>query len=204
MVDLQIRGRGVKDEKLLSVMEKIPRHLFVPESLRDRAYDDCPLPIGENQTISQPYIVALMTEALSLTGKEKVLELGTGSGYQAAILAELAEKVITIERIPTLAERAEKVLKELGYENVRVITGDGTLGYEEEAPYDRVIITAATPDFPPPVVEQLKEGGVIVGPLGGAFEQELVRGVKKKGRVEKTFLGGCRFVKLLGEYGFRS
>jgi protein-L-isoaspartate(D-aspartate) O-methyltransferase len=145
-----------------------------------------------------------MTAHLQLTGSEKVLELGTGSGYQAAILCELADRVITIERIAMLAERAEKLLSELGYENFQVIVGDGTVGYPEEAPYDRVIITAATPDVPQPVVEQLKEGGIIIAPVGLQFEQELLKGVKRGKVLEKSYLGGCRFVKLVGKYGFRN
>jgi len=202
MVEIQIRKRGIRDERVLGAMEKVPRHRFVPEDLKERAYDDCPLPIGENQTISQPYIVALMTEALALSGSEKVLELGTGSGYQAAVLCELAKFVVTVERIETLAKRAEATLTSIGYKNFRVVVGDGTLGYPDEAPYQRVIITAATPEFPRPVIEQLEEGGIIVAPVGGPFEQELVKGIKKGRRLEKFFLGGCRFVKLIGEYGF--
>jgi protein-L-isoaspartate(D-aspartate) O-methyltransferase len=203
MVKNQIEKRGIKDPRLLSAMRKIPRHLFIPEHQRDRAYDDCPLPIGENQTISQPYIVALMTAHLELTGSEKVLELGTGSGYQAAILCELAETVITIERIGKLARRAEKLLTHIGYTNFQVIVGDGTEGFPPEAPYDRVMITAATPEIPHPVVEQIQEGGIVVAPVGMQFEQDLLKGVKNGGALKKKYLGGCRFVKLVGKYGFK-
>ncbi len=203
MVESQIMKRGIRDTRLLEAMRTIPRHLFIPLHQRNRAYDDCPLPIGFNQTISQPYIGALMTQHIELTGSEKVLELGTGSGYQAAILCELAERVITIERIPKLAERAEAALSDLGYRNVQIIVGDGTVGYPDEAPYDRVLITAATPNIPQPVVEQLSEGGIVIAPVGKQFEQELLKGVKRAGGLDKSFLGGCRFVKLVGKYGFR-
>lgn len=203
MVESQIQKRGIKDLRLLAAMRKIPRHLFIPKQQIDRAYDDCPLPIGESQTISQPYIVALMTAHLELSGEEAVLELGTGSGYQAAILCELAREVISVERIEKLAKRAEDVLSACGYTNYQVIVGDGTEGYEPFAPYDRVIITAATPEIPHPVVEQMKEGGIVVAPVGMQFEQELLKGVKTGGGLKKQFLGGCRFVKLVGKYGFK-
>lgn len=203
MVESQIQKRGIKDPRLLAAMRKIPRHLFIPKQQIDRAYDDCPLPIGESQTISQPYIVALMTAHLELSGEEAVLELGTGSGYQAAILCELAREVISVERIEKLAKRAEDVLSACGYTNYQVIVGDGTEGYEPFAPYDRVIITAATPEIPHPVVEQMKEGGIVVAPVGMQFEQELLKGVKTGGGLKKQFLGGCRFVKLVGKYGFK-
>lgn len=202
MVERQIRKRGIHDDRLLEAMGKVPRHLFVPDQQRERAYDDCPLPIGENQTISQPYIVALMTAHLDLRGNENVLELGTGSGYQTAILCEIAGKVLTMERIQSLATRADRLLASLGYLNYRVVVGDGTEGYPENAPFDRVIITAATPEIPPPLINQLSEGGVVVAPVGMQFEQDLLKAVKEGSKLKKTFLGGCRFVKLVGKYGF--
>jgi protein-L-isoaspartate(D-aspartate) O-methyltransferase len=203
MVETQIKARGIKDERVLKAMLKVPRHLFVDEALRDQAYGDFPLPIGEGQTISQPYIVALMTEALELKGNERVLEIGTGSGYQTAILAELALWVYTIERFPTLLERAKKVLKELGYKNISFKLDDGTLGWKEAAPFDAIIVTAASPDIPPPLVEQLAEGGGIVIPIGDEFSQTLIKGVKKGGKLHTKALEPVRFVKLVGAYGFK-
>ena len=203
MVETQIKARGIKDERVLKAMLKVPRHLFVDEALRDQAYGDFPLPIGEGQTISQPYIVALMTEALELKGIERVLEIGTGSGYQTAILAELALWVYTIERFPTLLERAKKVLKELGYKNISFKLDDGTLGWKEAAPFDAIIVTAASPDIPPPLVEQLAEGGRMVIPVGDEFSQTLIKGVKKGGKLHTKALEPVRFVKLVGAYGFK-
>jgi protein-L-isoaspartate(D-aspartate) O-methyltransferase len=203
MVETQIKARGIKDERVLKAMLKVPRHLFVDEALRDQAYGDFPLPIGEGQTISQPYIVALMTEALELKGIERVLEIGTGSGYQTAILAELALWVYTIERFPTLLERAKKVLNELGYKNISFKLDDGTLGWKEAAPFDAIIVTAASPDIPPPLVEQLAEGGRIVIPVGDEFSQTLIKGVKKGGKLHTKALEPVRFVKLVGAYGFK-
>ena len=203
MVETQIKARGIKDERVLKAMLKVPRHLFVDEALRDQAYGDFPLPIGEGQTISQPYIVALMTEALELKGNERVLEVGTGSGYQTAILAELALWVYTIERFPTLLERAKKVLTELGYKNISFKLDDGTLGWKEVAPFDAIIVTAASPDIPPPLVEQLSEGGRIVIPVGDEFSQTLIKGVKKGGKLHTKALEPVRFVKLVGAYGFK-
>lgn len=203
MVETQIKARGIKDERVLKAMLKVPRHLFVDEALRDQAYGDFPLPIGEGQTISQPYIVALMTEALELKGNERVLEIGTGSGYQTAILAELALWVYTIERFPMLLERAKKVLKELGYKNISFKLDDGTLGWKEAAPFDAIIVTAASPDIPPPLVEQLAEGGRIVIPIGDEFSQTLIKGVKKGGKLHTKALEPVRFVKLVGAYGFK-
>ena len=203
MVETQITARGINDERVLKAMLKVPRHLFVDEALRDQAYGDFPLPIGEGQTISQPYIVALMTEALELKGNERVLEIGTGSGYQTAILAELALWVYTIERFPTLLERAKKVLKELGYKNISFKLDDGTLGWKEAAPFDAIIVTAASPDIPPPLVEQLAEGGRIVIPIGDEFSQTLIKGVKKGGKLHTKALEPVRFVKLVGAYGFK-
>jgi len=203
MVETQIKARGIKDERVLKAMLKVPRHLFVDEALRDQAYGDFPLPIGEGQTISQPYIVALMTEALELKGNERVLEVGTGSGYQTAILAELALWVYTIERFFTLLERAKKVLTELGYKNISFKLDDGTLGWKEVAPFDAIIVTAASPDIPPPLVEQLSEGGRIVIPVGDEFSQTLIKGVKKGGKLHTKALEPVRFVKLVGAYGFK-
>jgi protein-L-isoaspartate(D-aspartate) O-methyltransferase len=203
MVETQIKARGIKDERVLKAMLKVPRHLFVDEALRDQAYGDFPLPIGEGQTISQPYIVALMTEALELKGIERVLEIGTGSGYQTAILAELALWVYTIERFPTLLERAKKVLKELGYKNISFKLDDGTLGWKEASPFDAIIVTAASPDIPPPLVEQLAEGGRMVIPIGDEFSQTLIKGVKKGGKLHTKALEPVRFVKLVGAYGFK-
>jgi len=203
MVETQIKARGIKDERVLKAMLKVPRHLFVDEALRDQAYGDFPLPIGEGQTISQPYIVALMTEALELKGNERVLEIGTGSGYQTAILAELVLWVYTIERFPTLLERAKKVLKELGYKNISFKLDDGTLGWKEAAPFDAIIVTAASPDIPPPLVEQLAEGGRMVIPIGDEFSQTLIKGVKKGGKLHTKALEPVRFVKLVGAYGFK-
>ncbi len=203
MVADQIRARGIRDERLLAAMEEIPRHRFVPASLASRSYEDCPLPIGEGQTISQPYIVAEMTEALRLSGTEKVLEIGTGSGYQTAILSRLAREVITVERIASLLNGAGKILPELDLGNVRLLVGDGTMGVPEEAPFDRVIVTAASPDVPAPLFEQLAEGGIMVIPVGARWEQDLLRVRKKGGKPRKDLLGACRFVPLIGQCGFR-
>jgi protein-L-isoaspartate(D-aspartate) O-methyltransferase len=202
MVEEQIFSRGVKDAKLIAAMKKIPRHLFVEEALQNQAYSDHPLPIGEKQTISQPYMVALMTEALLLTGKEKVLEIGTGSGYQTAILAELSEKVFSIERIRPLAIRARKLLYELGYFNVEIKIFDGTLGWMEESPFDAIVVTAGSPDIPQTLLDQLAMGGRLVIPVGDAFVQDLIRVIKTEEGMKKEDLGGCRFVKLIGKYGW--
>ena len=202
MVETQIAARGIKDDRVLSAMRKVPRHLFVEEALRDQAYADHPLPIGEGQTISQPYIVALMTEALELKGHERVLEIGTGSGYQTAILAELARWVYSIERYPRLLERARKILEELGYTNILLRLGDGTRGWPEAAPFEAIIVTAAGPRIPEPLVDQLAEGGRLVMPLGDEWSQYLVKIVKKGGTLYRQTLEGVRFVKLVGEYGF--
>jgi protein-L-isoaspartate(D-aspartate) O-methyltransferase len=204
MVEEQIVSRGVKDAKLIAAMEKIPRHLFVEEALQSQAYSDHPLPIGEKQTISQPYMVALMTEAMLLTGKEKVLEIGTGSGYQTAILAELSEKVFSIERIRSLAIRARKLLYELGYFNVEIKIFDGTFGWMEESPFDAIIVTAGSPDIPQPLIDQLTMGGRLVIPVGDAFVQDLFRMTKTEDGIKKEDLGGCRFVKLIGKYGWET
>jgi len=204
MVEEQIISRGIKDAKLIAAMKKIPRHLFVEEALQSQAYNDHPLPIGEKQTISQPYMVALMTEALLLTGKEKVLEIGTGSGYQTAVLAELSEKVFSIERIRPLAIRARKLLYELGYFNVEIKIIDGTHGWREESPFDAIIVTAGTPNIPQPLIDQLAMGGRLVIPVGDVFVQDLIRVIKTEEGIKKEDLGGCRFVKLIGKYGWET
>jgi protein-L-isoaspartate(D-aspartate) O-methyltransferase len=203
MVDLQIVRRGIKDPRVIAAMKKVPRHLFVSESLRSQAYEDHPLPIEEKQTISQPYIVALMTEALQLKGHEKVLEIGTGSGYQTAILAELADKVFTIERIPLLAEKARKRLGELGYKNIVYRIGDGTLGWPEEAPFDGILVSAAAPSIPQPLIDQLAMGGRLIIPVGDRLSQELVLVERVPEGIRKSFLGGVRFVDLIGKWGWK-
>jgi len=204
MVEEQIVSRGIKDAKLIAAMKKIPRHLFVEEALQNQAYNDHPLPIGEKQTISQPYMVALMTEALLLTGKEKVLEIGTGSGYQTAIVAELSEKVFSVERIRPLAIRARKLLYELGYFNVEIKIFDGTFGWMQESPFDAIVVTAGSPEIPQPLIDQLAMGGKLVIPVGDAFVQDLFRVTKTEEGVKKENLGGCRFVKLIGKYGWEA
>jgi len=202
MVERQLIPRGIRDVRVLAAMRKIPRHLFMDESLWDRAYDDMALPAGEGQTVSQPYMVAVMTELLGLGGGEKVLELGTGSGYQAAILAELSLEVYTIERIQSLSEKAGKVLEGLGYGNVHLRVGDGTLGWPEAAPFDRILITAGSPEIPGPLIGQLSEGGVIVAPVGDRFSQQLVRSTKQKDRLSREYHVPCVFVPLVGKYGW--
>jgi len=206
MVDAQIRSRGIRDARVLRAMEKIPRHLFVDEGLIDQAYNDSPLPIGEKQTISQPYIVALMTEALELAGREKVLELGTGSGYQAAILAELADRVFTIERIASLAQKARRLLESLNYYNVVIRVGDGTYGWREESPFDAILVAAGSPSIPRTLVEQLAVGGRLVIPVGGRYTQNLIKLTRLSENpddVRQEDLGGCRFVSLIGEHGWK-
>jgi protein-L-isoaspartate(D-aspartate) O-methyltransferase len=204
MVDEQLVGRGVADPRVIEVMRRLPRHLFVDEALRDRAYGDHPLPIGEGQTISQPFIVGRMTELLRLTGREKVLEVGTGSGYQAAVLAELAARVCTIERLPRLAGRARETLEGLGYRNVWVRAGSGTLGWPDEAPFDRVLVAAGGPSVPPPLFEQLAEGGRMVMPVGDATNQTLEVIEKVQGAMRVTRDSGCVFVKLVGKYAWEA
>ena len=202
MVERQIVAQGVKDARLIAAMKKVPRHLFVPEALQYQAYEDHPLPIGDGQTISQPYMVALMTEALELKGGERVLEIGTGSGYQAAILAELCGKVFTVERIDKIARRARQTLDDLKYHNIAVRIGDGTLGWAEYAPYDRIIVTAGAPELPKAYWEQLAEGGRIAIPVGDREEQSLIIIDKENGKEVRRDFGGCVFVPLLGKNGW--
>jgi len=204
MVKTQLIPRGITDKRVLEAMMKVPRHLFVEEALRGEAYNDHPLPIGHKQTISQPYIVALMTQALDLKGNEHTLEIGTGSGYQTAILAELSEKVYTIERIRPLLEQARKRLWDLGYTNILFKAFDGTLGWEEHAPFDAIIVTAGAPRIPQPLVDQLADGGRLVIPVGGKFSQELIKVVKRNGELIQKNLGGCRFVDLIGIHGWKA
>ncbi|MFH0932861.1 MAG: protein-L-isoaspartate(D-aspartate) O-methyltransferase [Nitrospirota bacterium] len=200
MVDNDIKGRGIKDKKVLEVMAKIPRHLFVDKNLRDKAYADYPLPIGEGQTISQPYVVALMTESLLLKPTDKVLEIGTGSGYQAAVLAEIVKEVYTIEIRKSLADVAAQRLKDLGCKNVKVKYADGYFGWEDYAPFDAIIITAAANHIPPPLIKQLKEGGRLIIPLGSTvYYQVLTLATKKKGELDVVQMGPVAFVPLVGE-----
>lgn len=201
MVEEQLIPRGINDQRVLDAFRKVERHKFIPIELQSTAYADYPVPIGEGQTISQPYIVALMTESLSLTGQEKVLEIGTGSGYQTAILAESAGEVFTIERFDSLAKKAQKMLDELGYKNIKIKVEDGTLGWKQEAPFDRIIVTAASLSIPSPLIEQLKEGGKLIMPLGESFSQVLTLGTKKNGQLEQTQICGCVFVPLVGKFG---
>jgi len=204
MVEEQLVGRGILDTRVLEVMRKVPREQFVQEALRDRAYGDHPLPIGEGQTISQPYMVALMTSLLELTGTEKVLEIGTGSGYQTAVLAELSRRVCSVERIPSLAARARATLEALGYTNVWIRIANGTVGWPDEAPFDRILITAAAPAVPPPLFDQLAEGGRMVLPIGDAAAQTLTVVEKVNGIMHTRQDAGCVFVKLIGKYGWES
>ncbi|MGH9314515.1 MAG: protein-L-isoaspartate(D-aspartate) O-methyltransferase [Vicinamibacterales bacterium] len=198
MIDDQIRARGITNQAVLDAMRKVPRHLFVPPSLRDAAYDDGPLPIGQGQTISQPYIVAYMTEALGIRPGEHVLEIGTGSGYQAAVLAEIAREVYTIEIVPELAERARQTLAGLGYKNVFVRTGNGYAGWPEKAPFPRIMVTAAPDDIPPALVEQLAPGGTMVLPVGTAFQEMTIVTKTAQGIARKTTIP-VRFVPMIGK-----
>jgi len=204
MVEEQLVHRGVTDERVLTAMRRVPRHLFVEGPLRDLAHGDHPLPIGEEQTISQPYIVGFMTQLLELRGQEKVLEIGTGSGYQTAVLAELARRVCTIERLPRLAERARALLEQLGYDNVWVRVGSGTLGWPDEAPFDRILVTAGGPSIPPPLFQQLGEGGRMVVPVGDVANQTLTVVEKVRGEMKTRPCGDCKFVKLVGKYAWEA
>lgn len=202
MVRHQIQARGVSDARVIAAMLEIPRHLFVGKANQGRAYDDCPLPIGFGQTISQPYMVAIMTQLLRLTGTEKVLELGTGSGYQSAILARLGRFVYTVERIPKLAEIARKNAAACGIENIFFIVADGTRGWPEEQPYDAIMVTAGAPDVPDPLLEQLADGGRLIVPVGDRFSQTLKVVEKSRGSIKTSSCVDCRFVDLIGEYGW--
>jgi protein-L-isoaspartate(D-aspartate) O-methyltransferase len=204
MVAEQLVKRGIADPLVLEAMRSTPRHLFVDPALRDRAYGDHPLPIGEGQTITQPFMVARMTELLRLTGKEKVLEIGTGSGYQAAVLARLAARVCTVERIPKLATRARETLEAIGASNVWVRTANGTFGWPDEAPFDRIVVTAGGPSVPPPLFEQLAEGGRMVMPVGSENSQRLQVVDKIAGEAKMTEDSGCVFVKLIGKYAWEA
>ena len=202
MVNAQLRARGIRDERVLAAMERVPRHLFVPDEYQSSAYEDHPLPIGNGQTVSQPYIVAFMLEVLSLDGSEKVLEIGTGSGYQTALLAELARQVYSVERIEVLAHSAEATLRLLGYANVSLPVGDGSRGLVEYAPFDAIVVSAAAPQIPKRLLEQLREAGRMVIPVGPPDAQELILVRKQDGDAVITKLEGCRFVPLIGEQGY--
>lgn len=202
MIGTQLKARGIEDRRVLQAMSKLPRHLFVPEQLRNRSYDDCALGIEAGQTISQPYMVALMTELLDLEPADRVLEVGTGSGYQTAILATLAAEVISIERQPRLAESAREILSQLGFENVTVLVGDGTKGHPEGAPYDAIIVTAGGPRVPAPLGEQLAMGGRLVCPVGPREVQDLLRLVRGPDGVQQERSIRCTFVPLIGTEGW--
>jgi len=203
MVDRHIVARGVTDQRVIDAMLKVPRHKFVEEALASQAYSDYPLPIGERQTISQPYIVAAMSEALQLTGDEKVLEVGTGSGYQAAVLALLADRVFSLERLPALARRARQVLDQNGYSKVNIRVTDGTYGWEEEAPFDAIVVTAGAPEIPETYLNQLAVGGRLVIPVGDLNSQVLRRVTRtSSGDFQTESLMGCRFVPLVGDKGW--
>jgi len=202
MVSEQIQARGVRDAAVLDAMRRVPRHFFVEAALRERAYEDTPLPIGERQTISQPYMVALMTQALELRAGERVLEIGTGSGYQTAVLAALGASVVSVERIPGLAERAREVLRSLGHGNARIEVGDGGLGWPPDAPYDAILVTAGAPQIPRPLLDQLGQQGRLVLPMGEDELQSLVRLRRGAMGLIEEYLGECRFVKLRGRYGW--
>ncbi len=203
MVKHQIASRAVKEHRVLDAMSRVPRHLFVPENLADRAYDDSPLPIGDGQTISQPYMVAWMTELLEVATGDKVLEIGTGSGYQAAILCELAGEVLSIEKYSSLARDAGELLHSLGYRNIRIRVGDGTLGWPEEAPFDGIMVTAGAPSVPQPLLEQLADGGRLVIPVGPSGMQ-MLNVIRRKGNeYQASDEGTCVFVPLVGKFGWR-
>lgn len=202
MIEEQLVGRGIADPRVLAAMARVERHRFVDEALEVRAYDDKPLPIGARQTISQPFMVGLMTEALALRGTERVLEIGTGCGYQTAVLAELVANVFSVERISSLAASARQLLDRLGYYNVAIRVGDGTLGWSDEAPFDAIVVTAGTPQVPRPLIGQLAEGGRLVFPIGEEELQTLVRIRKEGARLREEYFGDCRFVKLVGRYGW--
>lgn len=202
MVEEQLVPRGIRDPRVLEAMRSVPRHRFVPRDMRRAAYEDRPLHIGLDQTISQPYMVAWMTESLGLTGTEKTLEIGTGSGYQAAVLAELSSWVYTVERFEELQERARKILDALGYTNLSYHVFNGTLGWEEHSPYDAIMVTAGAPRVPEPLLNQLADGGRLLIPVGDRYSQMLTRITRRGGEMKQEALGGCRFVALTGEHGW--
>lgn len=203
MVTSQIEARGIKDPDVLAALRAVPRHLFVNEALVDQAYGDYPLPIGEQQTISQPYIVAEMTQALRLSKDDRVLELGTGSGYQTAILAEIVFRVYSIERIYSLYVQARKLFDQMKYHNIVTRYADGTNGWQDESPFDAIIVTAGAPDVPDVLINQLADGGRMIIPVGNQYSQDLTLIHKDRYGVHRTNMGGCRFVKLIGEHGWR-
>ena len=203
MVENQIIARGVSDLSVIKAMREIPRHLFVSEALVETAYGDHPLPIGEGQTISQPYIIAEMTQALELKGDERILEIGTGSGYQAAVLAAIVDRVYTIERNNTLFLNTKKLFDKLKYHNIVTKYSDGTLGWDQESPFDAIIVTAGGQEIPEPLIKQLSPGGKLVMPVGGNFSQELIIIEKTQTGIITKNLGGCRFVKLVGRHGWK-
>ena len=202
MVDAQLRRRGIHDERVLHAMEIVPRHEFVPWQLQREAYQDSPVPIGEGQTISQPYIVAHMLEALRLSPEDRVLEVGTGTGYEAAVMSRIVREVYTIERFASLAEAAKKIFDRLGYTNIHVVIGDGSRGYADAAPYDAIIVAAAAPRVPDALVQQLKNGGRAIVPVGEADLQQLSLVSKNDGSIQRKTLDACRFVPLVGEQGY--
>jgi protein-L-isoaspartate(D-aspartate) O-methyltransferase len=204
MVERQIAARGINDPRILKAMQEIPRHLFIPPPYDSAAYEDNPVPIGNSQTISQPYIVAVMTELLHPKATDNILEIGAGSGYQAAVLSRLVRRLTTIERIKTVAGMARRNLKSIGIDNVVVIEGDGTLGYPDNAPYNGIIITAATPDVPLPLIEQLADGGTLVAPVGDRDLQDLITIHKQAQTITRRSHGGVRFVPLIGEHGWEN
>ena len=202
MVRQQIEMRGITDPDVLAAMRRVPRHLFVSDALKDQAYGDFPLPIGEQQTISQPFIVAEMTQALEIGKDDRVLEIGTGSGYQAAVLAEIAYRVYTIERIRSLYVQTRSLLDKLKYHNIIMRCSDGTMGWKDESPFDAIIVTAGSPRIPEPLVEQMAEGGRMVVPVGDQHAQDLIKITRDSEGTHQTSLGGCRFVKLVGKQGW--
>lgn len=202
MVEEQLASRDITDPRVLNAMRSVPRHRFVEAGQEDLAYTDQPLPIGWQQTISQPYIVALMTQALELSPEDKVLEIGTGSGYQAAVLAELARTVYTIEKVESLLQRAQAILETLGYDNIVSKLHNGTQGWPEHAPYDAIMVTAGAPEIPRPLLDQMKEGGRMVIPVGDQTLQEMLKVTRQNGNVQMEKIGGCRFVPLRGEHGW--
>jgi protein-L-isoaspartate(D-aspartate) O-methyltransferase len=204
MVESQLRARGIRDDRVLAAMFHVPRHEFVSEEYRAQVYEDHPIPIGEGQTLSQPYIVAVMLERLALDPSDAVLEVGTGSGYQTALLSELTRQVYSMERHASLARTAQTLLARLGYTNVEVLLGDGSHGLPERAPFDAIVVSAASPQIPPPLFEQLAEGGRMIIPVGPPHAQELQLVRKQEGQPLVTNLEGCRFVPLIGDEGYRS